>query len=253
MIRPACLGVLLLAAAVASAQEPGGDDAVGAKLKAAKDDYEKEVARLRGDALKELEKAEDAARAAGNRQLVERYKADRKAFAEAGVVPNHPAGTAFERSVAPARQKLEAAYKQAVTDFLKAKMDAAAEATELEMKGFVAAGTSPKTAARDAYPAGTIWSGQLRWNGDAGNHNYTLVVTERAGKAFKGIARLDYGPSGNPNKKSLYDVEGEVIGLGLSYKGDLPGSTGSRRSGPTARSPSTPRRRTAACCPARSV
>ena len=234
----AIIGVLIIISFSAGQAHADGDP-IKAKLKEAKDEYDKELARLKTACLEDLDKAEDAARAAGNKQLVEKLKADRKAFVDTGKVPNHPAGNAFDRGVLPARQKLVAAYKVAVTAYLKAKKDEESDAVEAEMKAFISAVPGakpepkdipkpepkdiPKPDPRDAYAAGAIWAGQLRWNGDPGNHNYMLVITERTGKKFKGIARMDYGPSDDPNRKSYYDVEGEVGAAGLKFKGDTPG------------------------------
>ena len=216
----------LLAAAIAAVLAGGSradDDPVKAKLAAAKEDYQKELAKLKGAVLEALDKAEAAARTTGDKAVVDRLKADRKAFTETGAAPAHPSGTGYNRDALAAAQKLERAYKAAATEYLKAKKDDESDAVEAEMRTFLATAPGVKSAGKDSYPTGTIWAGQLRWNADPGNHNYLIVITERAGKTFKGIARLDYGPSGDPKRKSLYDIEGEVVGMNLKYKGDLGG------------------------------
>jgi hypothetical protein len=226
MVRTFTPGVILISVVLATfavSQARVDDDPVKSNLKEAKDEYYKEMGQLRLELLKELDKAEDAARAAGDRALVEQLKADRLAFMQSGRIPDHPVGKAFEKNLIPARQKLEAAYKKAITAYLVVKKDDEAEAVEVEMKAFIAPPSIAKIDSKDSYQAGTIWTGLLRWNADPGSHNYVLVITERTGKKFKGIARLDYGPSGDLKRKSLYDVEGEVVGLNLTFKGDLPG------------------------------
>ncbi|MDB5306317.1 MAG: High-affnity carbon uptake protein Hat/HatR [Gemmataceae bacterium] len=216
--------VATLAAPVAVAR--ADDDPIRDKLAAAKTEYEMELLRLRTVLRESMTKAEDAARATGNKPVVDKVKADRKVFEESGRAPGTTAGASYNKGLLAARHKLEAAYKQAAVEYVKAKKDAESDAVEQEMKEFLAAkpgGVTPNAAAKDPYQIGTIWAGELKWNGDPGNHNYLFVITERAGKTFKGIARLDYGPSGEPKRKAIYDIEGEIDGLNLKYKGDLEG------------------------------
>jgi hypothetical protein len=66
-------------------------------------------------------------------------------------------------------------------------------------------------------------AGQLKWNGDTGNHNYLIIITERKGKMFRGIVRTDYGPSGDAKKKSHCDIEGELNMTGFKYKAEIAG------------------------------
>jgi hypothetical protein len=118
---------------------------------------------------------------------------------------------------------MEAAFKHAIGEYLRAKKDDEAAAVETALGEFLAARGVVKPEPKDGYPVGTILVGQLKWNADPGTHNYMLIITERNGKGFRGVARLDYGPSGDPKRKALYDVDGEITPTGLKYKGDLAG------------------------------
>jgi hypothetical protein len=199
------------------------DDPIAPKLSKAKEDYHQETEKLRVALLQGLDKAEDDARAAGNKPLVDKLKAERVTFIETGKLPSISAAGSYDRSLEAARSKLETAYKSAMTEYLKAKKDDQLAVVEQEMKEFLATKPGMKPALKDAYPVGTILAGQLRWNGDPGNHNYMIVITERNGKKFRGIARSDYGPSGDAKRKGFYDIEGEVTATGLKFKGELSG------------------------------
>ena len=127
------IGVLcvLSASTVLTAAE---DDPIRAKLDAAKAESTASVEKLRTALRESLDKAEDVARAAGNKIAVDRVKAERKAFEDDGKVPVGTSGATYERGVQAARQKLEVAYKLAVSEYVKVKKDAQAEEVESELR-----------------------------------------------------------------------------------------------------------------------
>ncbi|QJX00031.1 hypothetical protein [Frigoriglobus tundricola] len=220
MIRYAvALAGLLVACCAASCDDK---DPVKDKLFAAKKAYDAEMKLYRKAAEEWFDKREGAARNDGNKKLVDQVKAERATFEGSGALPK-AVPAAIPQQAAAANKALEAAYQLAVKEYLIAKDDAAAAGMEIELKQFRATRPDAKADAKDAYPVGTILSGQLRWNGDPGDHSYLIVVTERTGKGFRGVARLDYGPSGDPKRKALYDIDGEITPQGLKYKGEVPG------------------------------
>jgi hypothetical protein len=202
------------------ADEP---DVIRAKLNAARDEFAKEATRLQNVLLDAMDKAEEKARTAGNKAMVDAIKAERKTFDETGKAPGGPNGTVYDKGMQAARTKIQNAYKHVETELLKAKKDAEVDAVEAELKEILASKPAMAKVPYDPYFVGTIWAGECKWNGDPGNHNYMIIITERSGTSFKGIARLDYAPSGDAKRKALYDIAGEVNGLNLKYKGDLEG------------------------------
>jgi hypothetical protein len=215
--------LLILAAGVCPARADDAE-AVKDKLFQAKKDFDNDVQKFKKAVTDSIDKREDEARKAGNKKLVDQIKTEREAFEKSGDLPP-TLSTAIRDTAVSARTKLDKAYATAVKDYLRLKVDDAAEATEKERKEFLVVSSQllGKKHLEDPYPVGTFLTGQLKWNADRGNHNYLIVITERSGTAFKGIARLDYGPSGDPKKKAIYDIEGEVNGLNFKYKGDLGG------------------------------
>jgi hypothetical protein len=199
-------------------------EAVKDKLFQAKKDYDAQVQKFKKAITETLDKHEEDARKVGNKKIVDQVKAEREAFERSGELPSM-LPTATRDIAIIARAKLDKAYTIAAKEYLRLKMDDAVEATEKERKEFLVISSQlmGKKHQEDPYPVGTFLTGQLKWSGDPGNHNYLIVITERSGTSFKGIARLDYGPSGDPKRKTIYDIEGEANGLNFKYKGDLGG------------------------------
>jgi len=214
-------GALAVGLAAARADDA---EAVKDKLFQAKKDYDAEVQKFKKAITETLDKHEEDARKAGNKKVVDQIKAERDAFEKTGESPQ-VVPAPIREPVTAARTKLDKAYTIAAKEYLRLKMDDAVEATEKERKEFLVISSQlmGKKHQEDPYPVGTFLTGQLKWSGDPGNHNYLIVITERSGTSFKGIARLDYGPSGDPKRKTIYDIEGEANGLNFKYKGDLGG------------------------------
>ncbi|HEV3438789.1 MAG TPA: hypothetical protein VG122_15595 [Gemmata sp.] len=220
------LFALLTGALVVGISAARADDveAVKDKLFQAKKDYDAQLQKFKKAITETLDKHEEDARKAGNKKIVDQIKTEREAFEKSGELPPILPTTTRDIAIA-ARTKLDKAYTIAAKEYLRLKMDDAVEATEKERKEFLVISSQllGKKHLEDLYPVGTFLTGQLKWSGDPGNHNYLIVITERSGTSFKGIARLDYGPSGDPKRKTIYDIEGEANGLNFKYKGDLGG------------------------------
>jgi hypothetical protein len=128
------LAVLLLAAGPAAGQDRDKDP-VQAKIDKALAAFEAETGKLEKAVADHLQKAEAAARKAGNKTLTDQVKADRAALDLANVVPRAlPAG--LKQRVAAARAPVEAAYAAAVRDYTRAGKDARAAAVQKELDAF---------------------------------------------------------------------------------------------------------------------
>ncbi len=145
MTRSIVLMASLVAAACAGV---GADDKdpVKEKLFAAKVAYDKEMAQFRTTAGEWFDKREEAARKAGDKKALDQVKAEQKAFDETGDLPKAVPAAMRQKPIL-AKKALEAAYSQAVKDYVKAKKDAEAAAVETEWMTFangttIAPGTS---------------------------------------------------------------------------------------------------------------
>jgi len=106
------------------------------KLYQAKKEYDSEVRKFRKSVAEWLEKREDAARKAGDKKQLDRVKIERKQFDETGELPAE-LPTSARRQVLTARLALDKAYQTAVSEYIRLKEDAAAEAIEKERERFL--------------------------------------------------------------------------------------------------------------------
>jgi hypothetical protein len=131
MIRPAFLvaacGVLLCG--MASAQ----DDAVGAKVEAAKGQYEKAVEKARNGLSAEIKRKADVAQKAGDLATMEKVLAEAKAFEDTGELPKSVSTKTYESQLRTARARLEEAYAAAVRQYTKDGKIALAKAVQQEL------------------------------------------------------------------------------------------------------------------------
>jgi hypothetical protein len=113
------------------------DDAamVKEKLFQAKKDYDVEAQNFKKAIADLFDKREDDARNAGNKKLVDQVKAERAAFEKTGEPPQ-TIPIAIREQMTAARTKLDKAYATAVKEYLRLKLDDAAEATEKEQQEF---------------------------------------------------------------------------------------------------------------------
>ena len=108
------------------------DDPVRAKLDKANAAFDIELEKFREAVAAHLDKREDAARADGDKKLVDQIKAERQTFEVRAVFPPTLAPTAVQ-SLALAKAKLEAAHRAAVKEYTQEKNDAAAGAVEQQL------------------------------------------------------------------------------------------------------------------------
>ena len=137
-----CLGLIAMVAVAASSGVAFGDDEVlQAKLRTAKESYQKESETLRDGVLKSLKKAEDTARKAGNKSLLDKIKDETTAFESKGTLTTVVSVREYHRSIRKARKNLEDVYLQSIKALTKASMIDEANTLERELGEFqIAAG-----------------------------------------------------------------------------------------------------------------
>ena len=128
--------LLVLGAALVTPLAAPADDAIKAKLDAAKLAYKVAGVEHRQAVGTWFDARDDAARKAGNKKLVDLIKSERKAFEEKGDLPKGAPKNLLEQ-ISPARTALEAAYREAVKGYTRARMDQEAEAVEKEYLQFL--------------------------------------------------------------------------------------------------------------------
>jgi hypothetical protein len=130
VLSAACLLVLVTSFA------PARQDAVKAKLDAAKVAYKVAFVDYRQAVGAWFDKREAAARKDGNKKAVDSLKAERKAFEDKGGLPaGAPKG--FQEKLTAARANLEATYQEVIKGYVRASQDALAEAVEKDLKEFL--------------------------------------------------------------------------------------------------------------------
>ncbi|WP_020474738.1 hypothetical protein [Zavarzinella formosa] len=111
------------------------DEAIKEKLEAAKTAYTADAEKSRKAVAALLDEREAKARNEGNKTLVDQIKIERRAFEDKGEWPKSTP-TAVRTQFAAARSKMEQAFKTAVSDCIKAKMDDEAAMIEKELANF---------------------------------------------------------------------------------------------------------------------
>jgi hypothetical protein len=110
------------------------DDPVRAKLDQAKAVYEADVKKARAAVAAYFDKREEVARQNMDKKAVDLVKAERQAFEEKGELPKS-APVGLKAPFATNRSTLEAAYKSAIGEYVKAKKDEDAAVLEKELAG----------------------------------------------------------------------------------------------------------------------
>jgi len=123
------IGLLLCA----SVDVPSGK-AIGDALDRARSEYRAKSRELAGLVVKEMDRADAAARKARNLKAVEKIKAERREFEINGTLPTVVGAKEYRRQIARARKVLKDAYTKAVGDYVAARLDTDAERTRLEME-----------------------------------------------------------------------------------------------------------------------
>jgi uncharacterized protein (TIGR03067 family) len=137
-IRPHCFLIALFTGVLAlglSSVQADDAEAVKEKLFQAKKAYDVEVQKFRKAVSDLLDKREVTARNAGDKKVVDQIKAEREAFEKNGEMPSMIPPN-VQDPLNAARMKLDKAYSTAVKEYVRLKMDDAAEATEKEQQAF---------------------------------------------------------------------------------------------------------------------
>lgn len=136
-----CAATALALACAAPAAQPDPTKAKLDKLRAA---YETELSAAEKSIGAQLDRAEAAARKAGDKKALDRIKGERELFELANVFPKSlPGGTTQKLSAA--HKALDTALAGAVKEYTKANRDAEAEAAEKELAALKgAAGLRPR-------------------------------------------------------------------------------------------------------------
>lgn len=110
-------------------------DPVATQLENARQKYKKEWDQFEKSVRDLLEKKEEAARKAGNKQALNIVQSERKAFEDDAVIPTF-APPAIARKQSLIRADLERAYNAAIKDYIKKREDEEAKKIEDELNEF---------------------------------------------------------------------------------------------------------------------
>jgi hypothetical protein len=113
-------------------------DAIGTKLEKAKSVYDAEVKKHRESLLELLQKKEESAARAGDKALRDQVRVQRDSFLTKGELPDVVPLNEYRLRMRQAVTVMEAAYKQAVKDYLIAKKDFDADLIDKELTDFKA-------------------------------------------------------------------------------------------------------------------
>jgi hypothetical protein len=128
---------------------------VRTKLDKAKAAYTADVENYRATVAAWFDKREEAARKNGDKKAVDQIKAERQAFDGKGELPKH-FPPAMRSQLTAARTKLEAAYKAAISEYIKGKRDEDATAVEKELAG-LQPGSPSKAVSVEERIADRVW------------------------------------------------------------------------------------------------
>jgi hypothetical protein len=129
------LPLLLLAFGLCPVQADDAD-MVKEKLFQAKKDYDAEVQKFKKAISDLLDKREENARKKGDKKVVDQVKAERDSFEKTGESPQM-VPVSLRDPVTSSRTKLDKTYNEAVKEYVRSKMDDAADATEKERQEFI--------------------------------------------------------------------------------------------------------------------
>ncbi len=127
-------------AAAHKAEVPAPANPFEARLEKAKATYKSKVDRCKADLVKDLDAKEASVRAKGDKDAVDKIKADRAAFAEKGRLPKTVSTTAYETRMSQATDELAAVYAAVIRELVKQKQDDRASALQTELAAFRAGG-----------------------------------------------------------------------------------------------------------------
>jgi hypothetical protein len=112
------------------------EDSTYAKIQKAKEAHQKDVARVREEVLKGLQRAEDAARKSGNKPLLDKVKQETETFEAKGTPPSVISTKESQRKLRRSRENLETLYHLSIKALTKAGKDDAADTLKNELAKF---------------------------------------------------------------------------------------------------------------------
>jgi hypothetical protein len=166
-----CVAYVLVS--VVPALRAADDDPVLAKLDKAKAAYHADIEKYQVGVAASFDRQEEAARKNGDKKLIDQLKSERQAFVENRELPK-VAPAAFKFQLSSARSSLEAAYRNAVKEYIKSKQDDEAAAIEKEWDVFKTGGA---VVASGPFQPKSVWMNDMP--------RMLLTVTERKGETFR--------------------------------------------------------------------
>ncbi len=154
LCRAAAAAALLLSSFVLAASGQDADP-IKAKLDKVRAAYDNEALLYNQGVRDWFAKREEAARAKGDKKLVDAIKVELVAFDETGELPK-TAPLAPRTKYAAARKAMAAAYTEAVKEYTKAKKDAEASAVEADQTAFAKADAVETPAPKGGKPPASI-------------------------------------------------------------------------------------------------
>lgn len=136
-IRLLAVTAMILCGVVAAA----ADDPIDAKLAAAKAEYAKSAEKLKAALLGELKKKAEAAKKAGDLNLLEKVEAEIKAFEEKSAYPKSISTKLYEAEARKAKAKLEDSFGTAIKQYTMDGKIELAKAVRKELEQFKAGGS----------------------------------------------------------------------------------------------------------------
>jgi hypothetical protein len=166
-------------------------DVVKEKLFQAKKEYDTALQKFKKSVTDLLDKREDDARKGGKFQLLDQVKDERAVFEKAGEAPSM-LPSAIREPIVAARTKLDTAYKNAVKEYLRLKLDELALSTEKERQELLIAAAflqGKRTYVATIKPFDIrVWKGDFpfgndeskyKMNGEAIPHSVFIIPDEK--------------------------------------------------------------------------
>ena len=188
-------------ATTSDAAPPPEDDPIRDKLDKAKAVFDAAVEKYQQKVHDGLDKVEESATKAGNKDLVAQVQAEREAFDGSGDLPKSlPSAAEFKQDEDASRSILDSAYATAIKAYTNGKMETKADAVKEERKEFQEGHPT------DAFRVGSVWKGKAVqiWVGhpDTSVTDCSLSVFERDDKSFK--ARVE-------ERGNTLEVQGSIV------------------------------------------
>jgi hypothetical protein len=121
---------------IAGLAQAADDDAIGKKLAAAKDEFQKATVKARATLIDELKKKAAAAQNAGDLKNLEKIEDEIKAFEAKGDLPKVVPVKVYQSDLRAAKAKFEEAYKSAVKEYTIAGKRTLAKTTQKDLDEF---------------------------------------------------------------------------------------------------------------------